>query len=71
MAGPRWALWLLRAVWLWFAVGAALMAVTRGLPLLTGALAGDPEAVGGLLALILIVGVLAWARPRLFTRAPS
>jgi len=61
LTGPRWALWALRFVWGWFAVGAAL-ALAQHLPHQVAALLEyrDPEAAGSVAGFVLPVALLRW-----------
>ncbi len=71
LTGPRWALWALRFVWFWFAIGWVGTLVTRGIPLLAASASRDPEAIGGLAAIVLMGGLLFWARPHLWPPVAS
>ncbi len=58
--------WVLRLVWLWFAIGVAGVAITRGPALVTGLRLGDPEAIGGIAGLVLMSAALYWSRTRVW-----
>ena len=61
---------LVRVVWLWFAVAMVLAAFFLLPTQLARAFGGDPEAVGGLLADVLVVGSLLLTRRKVWS-SPS
>jgi hypothetical protein len=72
MTGPRWALWSLRFIWIWFAVGAAGVLLFQ-LPQEVAALFRyrDPVAAGFLSGWVLLVACLRWTFRPLWPRDPG
>jgi len=71
LRGPRWALWALRFIWIWCAIGLVGTILVRGIPMLGAAMGRDPEALGGIGGIILLAAVLWWSYRPLWPPSPS